>query len=576
MIIPKSKKARDNAVDEVFSICTSSRRDRDLLYTMRRRYMDYGTNDYTLEVKYNRLQAHIDLVSSFLFAGDHCRYNLAAPRNESDEIVAQTEALEDEWNDTFRDCGMSNTFAEAVYWALGLEAMFIKVGWNDAREDLFSRLLLPNSFCVYDESEPDLDSQEAFVHSYSLNWDNAVQRMQRAGREGEIKKMRRYPGPYDEDMVPILSNLIIDATGGPNISGAMLGRASTDFQPRPTYQSFTENPTVRFHEVFVWDDNCEDYMMFVKADGVDGVLNDSRETVEAMRKADKDLAESKYSGEGNLFGIEQEHPFVPVIPYRRPDYFWGEAHCDRLIPLQIWTNERLQQIADLLEQNVDPAKVASGFMGLTDEKIDALGGPGSWVYDMIPGAKVEQLRPPVVPDLFAEFKEIGAIFLEASGLTETVMGRGEQGVRSGKQAKQAVTTGSGRIRKVAVGLEEPLVKLAEIGIKLIQRNSKVRMRTDQGQILLPAQVAEQRIKIRVAGHSHSPLFADDSKELAMILEKTQSIDREIFVRMLNPPNADAIIHKLRKRVIAEKQEKQAEIASGVNPGAKAKPHLKAV
>lgn len=558
VIIPKSKKPRDNTVDEIADICLASKRDRDLLYLMRRRFLDYGTSDYTIEVKYNRLEAHIDLVTSFLYAADHCRYNLAAPRNSEDKIIAQVEALQDEWNDCFRDCGLAYQFGEAVYWALGLEAMFIKLGWNDARDDLFGKLIMPGDFSVYDETEPDLDSQEAFIHTYCINYDNAVLRLLKAGKKSEIKKLRRYPGSYTEDLPPILSNLIIDATGGPNLAGAMLGRASADFQPRATYASNSENPMVRFHEVWVWDDTTEDYAIFTKADGVDGALSDSRETIEAMRKADEEVASRKYKGESNIF-LEQEHPFVPVIPYKRPDYFWGKAHSEILIPLQIWTNDRLQQITDLLEQNVDPAKVASGFMGMTDEKIDALGGPGSYVYDMIPGAKLEQLRPPMVPDLFAEFKEIGAIFMEASGLTETIMGRGEQGVRGEKQAKRLATTGSGRIKKVAVGLEEALVKLAEIGIKLIQKNSKQRMRTDTGQVLLPAQMSESRTKIRVAGHSHSPLFQDESKEDAAGLFKAQAIDREDLIKMLNPPNADALIHKLRKRVKAEQAQAAHEM-----------------
>lgn len=559
MIIPRGARKRDDVIDEIANICLSSKRDRDLLYLMRRRFLDYGTNDYTIEVKYNRLEAHLDLVSSFLFAADHCRYNIAASRNAPDEEVDQIVSLADEWNDTFRDCGLSYLFSDSVYWALALDSMFIKIGWNDSRDDLFGKQILPSDFSVYDESEPDLDSQEAFVHTYCLNWSNAVQRLLRAGKRSEIKKLRRYPGQFSEDMPPILSNLIIDATGGPNLSGAMLGRASADFQPRPTYEPNSENPMVRFHEVWVWDDTNEDYAVFTKADGVDGVLSDSRESYDALRKVDEERAAQMYVGHGNSFGIEQEHPFVPIIPYKRPDFFWGKAHADILIPLQIWTNERLQQIADLLEQNVDPAKVASGFMGMTDEKIDALGGPGSYVYDMIPGAKLEQLRPPMVPDLFAEFKEIGAIFLEASGLTETIMGRAETGgARSAKQQKQSVMTGSGRIKKVAVGLEDPLVKMAEIGIKLIQRNSKVRMRTDSGQVLIPAQVANQHLKIRVAGHSQSPLFQDESKEEAAALYKSKAIDREMLVRMLNPPNADEIIHRLRKMVKAEQAQAAEE------------------
>jgi hypothetical protein len=570
MIIPRSARKRDDVIDEIANICLSSKRDRDILYLMRRRFLDYGTNDYTIEVKYNRLEAHLDLVSSFLFAADHCRYNIAASRNAADSEVDQIVSLADEWNDTFRDCGLAYLYSDSVYWALALDSMFIKLGWNNARDDLFGKQILPSDFAVYDESEPDLDSQEAFVHTYCLNWGNAVQRLLRAGKRADIKKLRRYPGQFSEDMPPILSNLIIDATGGPNIGGAMLGRASADFQPRPTYEPNSENPMVRFHEVWVWDDNSEDYCIFTKADGVDGVLSDSRESYDALRKVDEERAAKMYVGQGNSFGIEQEHPFVPIVPYKRPDFFWGKAHSDILIPLQIWTNERLQQIADLLEQNVDPAKVASGFMGMTDEKLDALGGPGSSVYEMIPGAKVEQLRPPVVPDLFAEFKEIGAIFLEASGLTETIMGRGEaSGPRSERQQKRAVMTGSGRIKKVAVGLEDSLVKMAEIGIKLIQRNSQVRMRTDSGQVLIPAQVANQRLKMRVAGHSHSPLFQDESKEEAAALYKAKAIDREMLVRMLNPPNADEIIHRLRKMVKAEQAKEAIDLQQQQH-----KPHAK--
>jgi hypothetical protein len=370
-------------------------------------------------------------------------------------------------------------------------------------------------------------------------------------------------------MPPILSNLLIDATGGANMSGAMVGRASADYMPRPTYEPNSENPMVRFHEIWCWDDEAQDYCQFVKADGVDGVLSDSRETIAAMRKADLERASNLYRSQTNMFGIEQEHPFVPIIPYKRPDFFWGKAHSDILIPLQIWTNERLQQIADLMEQNVDPSKVVSGFQSLTDEKVDALGGPGTWVYDQVPGAKVEQLRPPPVPDLFAEFKEIGQIFLEASGLTETIMGRQQEGAssRSAAQQKHAVMTGSGRIKRVAVALEESLAKIADIGTKLIQRNSKIRLKTDSGEVFIPSQLAAERIKIRVAGHSHSPLFADESKEQAAGLFKGQAIDREDLLRMLNPPDVDHLIWKLRRRVKAEAQEKAQQVKAEQN-----KPH----
>jgi hypothetical protein len=566
MIIPrgniKGGKDRDDKVQSILDTCLSSKRDRDALYLRRKRYFMFGTSDYSVEVKYNRLQAHTDLVASFLYAADHCRFNIAAPRNSSDEIVAQIMSMEDEWNDVFRDSGIAYMFNDALLWSLVFDSMFIKMGWNNARGELFGRLFAPHDFSVYDESEPELDSQEAFVHSYSINWDNAVQRLLRAGKKPLIKQMAARPGQFSDEMPPVLANLLISATGGPNLSGAMMGRATVDYEPRATYEPNSDNPMVRFHEVWVWDDVTEDFALFTCCDGVDGVLSDSRDTIAALGRATSlDSVRKQYKGKSNIF-LEQEHPFIHVKPYSLYNFFWGEAHSDRLIPLQVWTNERLQQISDILERQVDPAKVFSGFMGLSDEKAEALGGPGSWVMDMVPGAKVDELKPPMPEDLFREFNEIGQIFLEASGLTETVTGQGTSGVRGRGHAKQLATTGSGRIRKVAVGLEQPLVKIADIGIKLIQKNSDVRMMTDTGQELIPALMAESKLKIRVAGHSHSPLFADEAKEQAAGLFKAQAIDREQLIRMLNPPNADNLIHQLRKRVKAEVQKAQQQAAMG--------------
>jgi hypothetical protein len=573
MIVPRGKvkggKDRDDKVQTILDICLASKRDREALYLRRKRYFMFGTTDYAVEVKYNRLQAHTDLVASFLYAADHCRSNIAAPRNSDDETVAQITALEDEWNDTFRDTGIAYMFNEAVLWALIYDSMFIKMGWNDARDQMFGRLFGPHDFAVYDESEPDLDSQEAFVHSYSINWDNAVMRLLRAGKKPEIKKMAVRPGVFSDDMPPVLANLLISSTGGPNISGAMTGRATVDYEPRATYDPNSDNPMVRFHEVWVWDDVTEDYAVFTMCEGVDGVLSDSRDTVEAMAKVTHlDSLRKRYRGKSNIF-IENEHPFIHVRPYPLYNFFWGEAHSDRLIPLQVWTNERLQQISDILERQVDPAKVFSGFMGLSDEKAEALGGPGTWVLDMVPGAKVDELKPAMPEDIFVEFNQIGQIFLEASGLTETVTGQGTAGVRGRGHAKQLATTGSGRIKKVAVGLEQPLVKIGDIGIKLLQRNSAERITTDTQQELIPALVAERKLKMRVAGHSHSPLFADDSREQAAGLFKGGCIDREMLLRTLNPPGVDGMIHALRKRVKAETQQAQKKLAAGIKEKGKA-------
>ena len=57
----------------------------------------------------------------------------------------------------------------------------------------------------------------------------------------------------------------------------------------------------------------------------------------------------------------------------------------------------------------------------------------------------------------------------------------------------------------------------------------------------------------------TPLFADDTKELAAALFKAQAIDREFLIRMLNPPNRDNMLHALRARM------KKEAMAKAMNP-----------
>jgi hypothetical protein len=576
MIIPiENKTKRNDKLQEILGTCLESAEERRVKYNRRRRYFLFGTNGES-RVRYNRLQSHLDMVASFLYAADHARYSISAPRNSEDSLVQQVLALEDDWNDTFNDTSLAHLVYDAILWALINDATPIKLGWSSTSDDLFGKMIDPGMFGVYDETEPDLDSQEAFVHTYTLHWDNAILRCLRAFGEKRgkemVKKLNAGYGPKDNSYPPVLANMLITATGGANLSGPMMGQVVPNYEAITTYEPKTNFPTVRFHELYVWDDMSEDYAIFTMTEGIDEPVSDSRETIAALAKAaNRDVDD--YASKSNIF-LPDEHPFVIIRPFGLPDYFWGESHCERLIRLQDWTNERLEQIAEILAQQVDPAKVFSGFMGLADEKAAALGGPGSWVVDQLPNAKVERLLPEMPEDLFSEVKEIGAIFMEASGLTETVTGKGEQGVRGRGHAKQLATTGSSRIRKIAVGLEPALVKLGDVGLKLKQKNSPIRLKTDDGQTLVPALVGTERWKIRIAGHSHSPLFADEAKDESAILLKARAIDEEMFIRLRNPPHSDNMIYSLRKRKAAQAKMVK-EHPELLNQGGRGKPNGKA-
>jgi hypothetical protein len=571
MIIPKHKTLRDRKVIQIRDACLFSRSAREVNYSRRRRYFMFGTNTFE-RCKYNRLFSHLDLVSAFLYSPDHATYSLAASLNAQDVIIAQAMTLADYWNQKFRESGIAYLYGLALLWALIYDTMLIKLGWNDARDRLEGKLIHPYSFGVYDESEPDFDSQEAFVHVYRLHWDEAAARLARAGQLDRMKDLGLKQGTPIDDMPPALKNLILTSLGSTNLNANIMGQAPLDVQPEVRYEPQTDIPTAEFHELWVWDTILEDYVQFIIADP-DIILSDSRETVDRMIADGKDARikhDGEYTTKCNLF-LPGTSPFVPVTPYMLTNYFWGEAHIERLIPLQDWSNERLGQIAEIMEMQADPAKIFSGFSGLSDEKMGVFGGPGSWVTDMLPGADVKSFKPDQPEDIFAEYDKIGQYLLEASGLTATVTGQGESGVRGKGHAKQLAVTGSARIRKTAIGQEPPLVAIGEIALRLIQENDDTALISEDGSEFLPAQFAEEEDhwSLRIAGHSHSPLFADESRELAQGLFKDQAIDREMLVRLMHPPERDVIISRLRKRIIEEAKAR----AQGAEPegGGKGKP-----
>ncbi len=264
--------------------------------------------------------------------------------------------------------------------------------------------------------------------------------------------------------------------------------------------------------------------------------------------------------QSNLF-LPGENPFTKVQPYRKWNYYWGKAHIDSLMSLQDWMNERFEQIDDMLERQAYPPRVGTGMTGLTDEKMEAFGAADTWILEQMPQAKVEELAPKLPEDMFAELKEIGVFFLEASGLTEVISGKGESGVRSRQHAKELKQTGSGRIKRAALALEPSLVRIGDIGLKLKMRNDddEIIPEPHEGQDgkektepFVPAQLATD-VKIKISGHAHSPLFVDDAREMALLLKKAGAIDNEMFVRMMHPPNQDAIIHAQRAQARKQRQ-----------------------
>jgi hypothetical protein len=563
MIIPDETSKQNDFLQWILGVCLNSKKDRKDLYDRRRQFFLYGTGQER-DIIYNRIESHLDLVASFLYSSDHAQFSLSAPLNSPDDLVKQYMSVEDSFNNDFRDAGLFDFFGDAIIGSLIYDSMILKSGWSDINEDATCTLIEPWKFGVFSEEVTELESQQAFVHTYHIDYDNACQRLARAGLSSKIPDLAVVNTPFESPFPELITRMIISSTSGENLGGNVTGSVNPTYVARPSYHAKVDRPLVAFHELTIWDDQCNDYRVFwIVEPGM--IVADSKKTIDVLKrsggfKPQRAQQEAMYNTECNPF-FPREHPYTLVRPYNIYEYFWGKAHIESLIPLQEWSNERLEQIHDILDRQAYPPRVGSGFMGLSDEKMEAFGGADSWVIDQLPQAAIKELHPEMPPDIFADYMSIGNLFIEASGLTEVLQGKGTAGVRSKDHAKQLSSTGSGRIKKAATKLEAPLARLGDLTFKLNQRNNNNVIQPDPkedgkpGDPFYYGNIGDD-YSLRIAGHSHSPLFQDDTRELTAFLVKIQAIDNEAVLRMLNPPNKENLIHALRA-----KQKKAAQAAA---------------
>lgn len=560
MIFPTDEYALSEAVTYLVGRCLSTREDRDRMYQWREKYYLFGTTGYE-QSRYNKLASHLDLVSSFIYSADHAFYHIAADRNADEIDVLKAISLQDDFNEDFQ-ARAADELAEAIKWSLIYECMIPKLGWNRDRGHWFVELVPPHNFGVYRESVTDLDSQECFAHTYFMDYQRACGKLMLAGKDEWIDRVKVTHTDAVAPFPQMLQRMIISGTGGSNLAGTIFGQMNPDYLPSPIYQPKTEVPLVRFTELWAWDDSCMDWRCFQMLEP-DLLIYDSKVQIEKYKQATRNVEYlfgklkkmGKDTSDCNPF-FPEEHPFEVIRPYQKYNYFWGQAHIDALVYLQEWYLERLDQISDILETQADPPRVGSGFLGLNEEKIQAFGAAGTYLFDSLPQAKMETFAPDMPPDLFAEIKEISNLFLEASGLTEVMAGRSEQGVRSRQHASELKKSGSGRIKKAALAVEGPLVRFGDKALKLKMAHDDKELRAgpdDQDKVTKFFAADVKDVRMRIDGHSHSPLFGDEAESMAVLLKKSQAIDNEDFIRLLNPPSRDNLLHALQRRERKQKQ-----------------------
>ena len=517
MRIPNGDDERESFYIDLMNKCLVSVEQRKIQYDKLKCFFMFGASPDDPPALYNKIAPHIDQLNSFLYSSETTRFSInigaSVHKTEHTKIPVLTRALNDEWLNSNTD----QVFSTAINWSLVYNSTFVKVVVGKAGS-IHPYVIEPSTIGVLREDRPYTDRQEAIVHKYYMTKSELYTRLySHPQRDSILRRVFEAPKPVEE--APNAMNRLAFSQTQPNITGNVA--LSLDSMTR--YQALVGEQVVEMVELWCWNDDTQDYQVVTIANP-DVII---------------------YDRSGESMFLKGECPFVQISPNPLYDYFWGQSEVEKLIYLQELRTKRVGEISMLLAKQVNPPKAFSGFMGITDEKAFALNSPSSFILSDTPGGKVEELAPKMPEDLFKEIAEIDAMFAEASGISSVLQGRGETGVRSAGHASQLARLGSSRAKKRALIIEDSLEKLATLYLKLMQAYDNTTFTDENGMSFIAEQFTQDYV-VKVDAHSNSPIFMEDSRDLAFKLFEAKVIDKKRLIDLVDPPMKQLLKDDLEK------------------------------
>jgi hypothetical protein len=544
MIIPKDIAERDLFYSELITKCTQSQENRKSQYNLLRNYYLFGGEDGFGSSPFNKIYPHIDLLTSFLFSSETTKFMVGLGANaeevEHDRVAVLGRAINDKWLES----GADKVVSSAITWSLVNNTMLVKlvpvVNPENRRVDINPFPVHPGSFGVLREDIGFLDRQEAFVHTYYTTKSQLEIDLKDHPRKSEILESLA-AAPRSDGEANGIDRLIMNVLQPLSQPTPPHGQVGFSLSAGMNYSADVAEDVVEQVELWVWDTESSDYQVVTKIR--DGVTIYDRKN----------------------FFLAGEHPFVQICPLPLPFYFWGISEVAGLAFLQEWRNERVMQVRKLLNLQVKPPTSVSG-LGIIDEAAYALFSEGGLLADKTGGmggsSDVKRFSPALPNDLFLVIHEIDAAFSEHSGLPNTVQGKGEVGVRSGKQASELARLGSARIKKRSLVIEDALERMATLFLKLLRKYDATIYNDAQGNPFSADQFTSD-FMVKVDAHSNSPIFVEDKKELAFAMLNAHMVTRERAIDMIDPPDKEILKREVReiekREQAAAQQQQQAKI-----------------
>jgi hypothetical protein len=528
MKIPKQSEARKNFYYELIEKCMVSANDRKPRYSVLRNNFLFGSSE-GYPCTFNKIYPHIDLLTSFLFSIDTTRFSVEldadASALEIKKLSKVTKAVNEVWHKGNADV----VFNTCLQWALVYNTMVCKV-IPVKGGGVSYHAVEPGSFGVLREDIPYIDRQEAMAQMYYITKSELERLLDEHPNKAIILSQLEGTQQRPDDSVPDAVQRLVISASTPTMQGnASIAESQQQYRPQ------VAEDLVKMYELWVWNSDINDYQTVTMAE--QGALIYDRK---------------------NIF-VEGEVPFVQVCPNPLYDYFWGESEVERLIELQKFRTDRLNDIDDLFSKQVKPPTSLNGSFGIPDEMNFALNYAGGLLKSQDPTAKVERFVPQFPPEAFQIINEIDQMFSEASGMNNISMGRGEPGVRSKSHADTLARIGSSRAKKRALIIEDALEKVAGLTLKVLRHYDKTRYLDEDGMPFSMGQFTNKCV-VKVDAHSSSPIYVEDYKQLVFELAKAKAIDRKSMLELLHPPMESILLERLKgiEKAEADAQQQQAQ------------------
>lgn len=556
MKIPQKLKALRSFNEEIVHDCAISRAKRVSEYQYWLNYYFSGTAEAN-PATYNKCYSHIDLLASYLFSPIDVRFSIEFDDTDDDASLARAGLAARYLTKQSKRTKCNLEFAQGLNYALIKGKALMKLMWTD--DGLKPFLIQPENFGVYREDVSDLDDQEAFLFS---SWFHPEQiKRQLEGHPDEqaiLKEVKASMQSESDETRPgnmvhqIVMGGIQPVTTTPPVT-VQRGMVSVTGGPVPNISPQVARSLVRRDELWVWDDDREDWTTLVSIAG--GAV-----------------IEGRYKHR-NLSGLKGEQPFIEICANPIDGYFWGRSELANLQPLQDTLNMRVDDMTRLLSLRSAPPMAYLGVSGMTREKHRALMARNGMISDSSPGGKIERLAPEMPPDLLQQVDAVLRYMDDVGGFSPIMQGQGDAGVRAGVHAQTLVRTGSPRIRDRALLVESQCEDMGDLAFKFLQAKQARVFETDEQdpkarQKFTLSQLPDDA-NVVVDSHSASPAFSEDARNLAFALAKAGAVDGEGLLLLTQPPLQDTLIARYRKRAEAEAQARAMNPQSS-KPGPKPK------